>query len=307
MVAVSGGTDSLALLLSLNALKDTLGLRLHVAHLDHMLRSSSYPDLLYVKAIARKLGVPFSAKRINLKILRKKGSLEEIARNKRLDFFVSTAKAVKADKIAVGHTKDDQAETVLMRIIRGSGLYGLSSILPVRSIGGITVIRPLIEIERKEIAGFLNQLQIKPRQDATNQEMKFLRNRVRHELLPLLQKKYNPRIKEVLANLAETSAWDYGLLQELAENSLSVCKCRLDGRNIILNFKEFSQLKKGMQRMVFRLAIEKLSGSTRRITFKHWQEIEDLLMQRAGSAVNLPRQICVFKQKNKLVLTLRNA
>lgn len=307
LLAVSGGADSLALLFSLNTLKDFFGLRLHIAHLDHMLRKNSYQDLLYVKSIADKLGISFSSKRINLKKIAKKASLEEVARDARLDFLIKTAKAIKADKIALGHTKDDQSETVLMRIIRGCGLQGLSSILPIRNIRGFTFIRPLIDIERKDIEQFLKKLKIKPRLDTTNFETKFLRNKIRNELLPIL-KDYNPNIKESLARLAEISLLDYELIEKLGKSSLKNCGCRLSGKSLVLDLRKFLELPKSLQKMVLRLGIKNLIGTTRRLTYKHWEEMEHLIYNcKSGSMVNLPRQISLSKQKGKIVLTLRNS
>lgn len=307
LIAVSGGPDSIVLLYSLKLLQDFFGLKLYIAHLDHMLRRDSFQDLVFVKGIANNLNIPIKVKRINIKKFASKGSLEEIARNIRLDFLINTAKAIKADKIALGHTKDDQAETVLMRIIRGCGLYGLCSIFPVRNIRGFTLIRPLIETERKDIEIFLKKLKIKPRRDATNNQVKFFRNKIRNKLLPIIKKEYNPQIKQALVNLAKISAQDYDLIEYLGQNSLKKCKLRLSKKILSLDLNKFLKLHKGLQRMVFRLAIERLIGTTRRFTFKHWQEIEDLIYEsHSGSILNLPRQISVSKLRDRIVLTLRN-
>ena len=155
VLGVSGGPDSIALLYCLLALKEEYRLSLRIAHLNHMLRpKDSAKDAEFVRALAKKLGLACTIKKVNVKAL-KKGSLEETARKARWDFFLETAKNFKADKIALGHTLDDQAETVLMRLLRGSGLLGLSGILPKRDISGVTVIRPLLGIKRKEIESFL--------------------------------------------------------------------------------------------------------------------------------------------------------
>src|SRR3989339_2008737 len=202
VLGVSGGPDSIALLYCLLALKEEYRLTLHIAHLNHMLRpKDSVKDAEFVRLLAKKLGLACAIKKVNLKGL-KKGSLEEAARKARLDFFLDTAKRIKADKIALGHTLDDQAETVLMRLLRGSGLLGLSGILPKRDILGFTVIRPLLGIKRKEIENFLKAKRIIPRVDASNLDQAYFRNRIRHKLLPGLEK-YNPNIKEVLAGSAQ--------------------------------------------------------------------------------------------------------
>lgn len=157
VVGVSGGPDSVALLYILNFLKNELKITLHVAHLDHMLRKDSHQDRIFVENLAKKLKLPVTSTDINVKAIAKRGSIEEICRNVRLGFLFKVAKDINADKIALGHNLDDQAETILMRIIRGTGLHGLSGILPKRQIYGYTIIRPLIEIKRKEIEAFLKK------------------------------------------------------------------------------------------------------------------------------------------------------
>ena len=147
----------------------------------------SAKDREFVEKICRKLGLPVTSAAINIKEIAGKGSLEEICRNARLGFCFKTAQRVKADKIALGHNLDDQAETVLMRLMRGSGLYGLSGILPKKELYGFTIIRPLIEVKRREIEAFLKRKNIRPRIDPSNSQDIFLRNKIRNDLLPLLE------------------------------------------------------------------------------------------------------------------------
>ncbi|MCM8795588.1 MAG: tRNA lysidine(34) synthetase TilS, partial [Candidatus Omnitrophica bacterium] len=168
LVAVSGGPDSVALLYLLKTLAPELKLKLHIAHLDHSLRRDSYKDREFVEHLAKRLNIPITCGKVDIKKLVQKGSLEEVARKARLEFFFKVAKKIKADKIAVGHNRDDQAETVLMRILRGSGLYGLAGILPKRKISGYEIIRPLIEVRRKEVESFLRRKKIKPCIDISN-------------------------------------------------------------------------------------------------------------------------------------------
>ncbi|MCX5710037.1 MAG: tRNA lysidine(34) synthetase TilS, partial [Candidatus Omnitrophica bacterium] len=209
LVGVSGGPDSTALLYALRSLGKQLDLKLFVAHLDHGLRKDSAQDARFVRDLAFKLKLPLISGRVRVK---KSGSLEESARKARFDFLLKTAKKFKADKIALGHNLDDQAETVLMRILRGTGLSGLSAILPKRVISGCEVIRPLIEVKRREIEAYLERNKIIPRRDPTNAQDIFLRNKIRNRLLPLLEKDYNANIKSILANLAESSGADYEYL-----------------------------------------------------------------------------------------------
>jgi len=294
VIGVSGGPDSVALLYLLNSIKKEFNLTLHLAHLDHMLRRDSYKDREFVENLAKKLRLPISAAQINVKELAKKGSLEEIARNVRLGFFFKVAKDVKAHKIALGHNLDDQAETVLMRILRGTGLFGLSGILPKRNIAGYQIIRPLIELRRRDIEAFLKKKGIKTLIDTTNLEDIYFRNRIRNRLLPLLEEKYNKNIKEVLSNLAESAAFDYDYLYRVA-------KLKMKQLSPKINLKKFLRLHPAIQRLVLRLNIARLKGDTRRITFQHIREIEDLIFNRpVNSIVDLPKGVSVIKKKKHL-------
>ena len=294
IVGVSGGPDSVALLYLLNSLKKDLKINLHVAHLDHMLRKDSYKDREFVERLAGKLKIPVTAAKINIKALAKTGSLEEIARNARLGFLFKVARDIKADKIALGHNLDDQAETVLMRIIRGSGLYGLSGILPKRKIAGYEVIRPLIEVKRREIEAFLKRKKIKPRIDASNLEDIYFRNRVRNRLLPLLEREYNKNIKEVLSNMAQSLGYDYDYLSLASERSMKGSKTKL-------NLIKLKRLHPAISRLLLRMSIAKVKGNTRRLTFTHIKELEDLIFNRpVNSIVDLPKGVSAVKKRNHL-------
>lgn len=300
VVGVSGGPDSLALLYLLNDLKGEFGLKLYVAHLDHMLRQSSFRDAESVKKIAHNLGLPSRISRLNIKAQAKKGSLEEIARNARLDFFFKLARDSGAKKIALGHTVDDQAETVLMRILRGTGLYGLSGILPKRKICGYEVIRPLIEIKRSQIDAFLKKRKISPRIDSSNLKDIYFRNKIRNRLLPLLESGYSRNIKELLANMAQSAGYDYDYLSRAAERSMRRTKTRI-------SLVKLKRLHIALQRIIIRKMIAAVCGNTRRITFRHMRELEDLALNRpANSIVDLPGGISAIKRKKSLSFYRRN-
>lgn len=299
VAGVSGGADSVALLYLLNGLKKELDIYIHVAHLDHMLRFDSYKDKEFVENLALRLGLAITTSRVNVKGLAKRGSLEEIARNARLGFLFKVAKDIKANKIALGHNLDDQAETVLMRILRGAGLYGLSGILPKRNIAGFYIIRPLIEARRKDIENFLKKKNIKPRVDKTNLEEIYFRNKVRHKLLPLLAKEYNKNIKEILSNMAENVGYDYEYLNLVAERKMKQLGSKI-------NIEKFLKLHPSVQRLVLRLNIAAVKGDMRRITFQHIKEIEDLISNRPiNSIVDLPKGVSVIKKKRTLSIYRR--
>jgi len=299
LVAVSGGPDSVSLLYLLRSLRNSLGFQLQIAHLDHMLRKDSGKDAEFVRSLAEKLGIPVTIGRINVKKTAATGSLEEIARNARLDFLFKVAKEIKADKIATAHNLDDQAETVLMRILRGTGLYGLAGILPKRKICGFEVIRPLIGVKRRGIEAFLRKNKIKARVDKTNLQDIYLRNKLRNKLIPLLEKRYNPNIKEALSNMAESVAFDYDYLNRVAFRLV-------EGKKGRVNLTAFLKKHPAIQRLVLRLSILRLQGSTRRISFQHIKEIEDLIANRpVNSIVDLPKGISAAKKAKTLIFYRR--
>lgn len=284
----------MALLLHLFALKHKLGLKLHIAHLDHNLRKSSSSDALFVKKWAEKLNIPASFKRLEPGVLKYKGSLEEKCREARLDFFIQIAKRIKADKVALGHNLDDQAETILMRILRGTGLAGLAGISFKRNIRGIILIRPLLETSRSQIEYFLQRKGIRPAVDSTNLEDLFFRNKVRHNLIPLLKKEYNKNIVACLVNLAQSVSYDYEYLDRVAKRSIK-------GDVLRLNLVKLKKLPVAILRLKVRQSIGHIQGDMRRIGFVHIKEIEELINLRPdGSIVDLPKGISAQKTRKYL-------
>lgn len=205
LVACSGGADSVALFHQLREIVPSLKLKLHLLHFDHALRRGSTRDRKFVQTLARKFKTPFYGGKRLLKEKSPAGlSPEEYARKARYEFFLKAAKKTGIKKIALGHQQDDQAETLLMRLIQGTGPRGLQGIRPVLKEKGVSFIRPLIYVERKEIRAYLQKNSFTYREDTTNRSKRFLRNRIRHELLPLIEKKFNPQLRPALARLAET-------------------------------------------------------------------------------------------------------
>ena len=300
LLGVSGGPDSLGMLYLFHALSKRLGISLHIAHLDHRLRPDSRRDREFVEGLAARLKIPVTCAAVNIKQSAKRGSLEAAARDERFKFLFKAAKSVKADKIALGHNLDDQAETVLMRIFRGSGLYGLSGILPERVIYGQVIIRPLLEIRRREIESFLKRRGITPRRDATNAQEIYLRNKIRRKLLPLLERQYNPQVRRLLVNLAQGANLDYDYLDRTAERA----RVRLKNK---LNLQSLKRLHPAIRRLLLRKAIARVKGDLRRLTSAHIREIEDLLLKRpANSIVDLPAGVSVVK-KQRLIFYRRKS
>ncbi len=213
VVGVSGGSDSIALIHILNKLRHELGLTLYIAHFNHQLRSDSMKDQLLVKAHAEDLNIQAVFGRWEHSNARAKKLDEDSARQERFKFLIQTAKKLKAEKIVLAHTKDDLAETVLMRLLRGSGLQGMQAILPYRKIHDFPIIRPMLSTSKSQLLRFLKENKISYRNDPTNKSDRYLRNKIRNHLLPLLEKKYNPNIKEVLGNISQELAVDFHYFQ----------------------------------------------------------------------------------------------
>ena len=219
VVGVSGGPDSTALLVSLFSLRKKLGINLHVAHLDHCLRKTSKNDELFVSNLAKELDLPYSTKRINVKLFASRHtlSIEEAARKVRYKFFSDLLKEIDGHAIVLGHTKDDQAETILLHLVRGSGLRGVrgmsfSSYYLNKSGDKVKLIRPLLSLERRETQDFCKLLRIFPRFDETNTDPSIPRNYIRLKILPMLAL-LNPQVNSAFIRLGETATRDLDYIE----------------------------------------------------------------------------------------------
>ncbi len=207
LLGVSGGADSVALLYALVE----LGWRPHVCHLNHQWRGAeSEADAEFVRELAGRLGLPCTVE------ARMVPHDEDAAREARHEFFGAVVKQAGIITLALAHTADDQAETFLLRLLRGAGTAGLSGIWPERQIAGLRVIRPLLEVSRAEVMAYLRERKLSWREDESNADVRFARNRLRHVLLPLLEREFNPGVRDVLARTAEILRDEDALLNELA-------------------------------------------------------------------------------------------
>ena len=231
-VAVSGGADSVALLHLLLELKPKIGFIPCVVHVNHMLRGrASDADEKFVASLAKRKNIEFLSKKIDVASIAKKqkANVEEVARRERYSFFEKLVRAKRVDLVAVAHTADDQAETVLAHILRGTGLGGLRGIHPQTG----SVFRPLLRIRRSELRQYLKSLRQNWREDATNRDTRRTRSRIRHKLLPVLEKQFNPRVVEHLCQLAEFAREDEAYLEKQAElRVMALAKEESDGVSI---------------------------------------------------------------------------
>ena len=280
-VAVSGGADSVCLLHVLRELAPRWNLLLTVLHLDHMLRGDeSRGDAAFVRDLAVTLDLPFELQEADVAArCRETGdNLEQAARAARLDFFQRLMQTGTVDRIATGHTRSDQAETVLFRFLRGSGTAGLAGIRPVTDHG---IVRPLLEIDRPETERYLRERGIPWRDDSTNASTAFARNRIRHDLLPQLTRDWNPALPETLAHTAdwaqaEEAYWE----SELAR--LAPAHLIFDPPSVLLNLDPLAALPVAAARRLVRRAAETAKGDLRGIGFEHLAGILELAASAEG-------------------------
>lgn len=307
LVAVSGGADSVALLLCLHILARTLPLSLTIAHLNHRIRGQEGDaDEDFVRSLSAGLNLPLCSEAIEVKkqAIAGKHNLEELARLKRYEFLRRTARRIGAQKIAVGHNLNDQAETVLFRFIRGSGVEGLSAIHPV--VDGL-VIRPLLECSRKEIVEYLKQKGAGYRDDSTNKDVQLARNRIRMELVPYLEKNLNPRLIETLAREAFQSRETWAFIEAEAKQTFGKL-CRRDDTGISMALHDLAGLHPALQKQVLRQALKECLGSLRGVNARLIDGILYLCrVGHSGSQIRISRQSIAVRQFDTLLLTKHSA
>ncbi|MCR4408256.1 MAG: tRNA lysidine(34) synthetase TilS [Anaerolineae bacterium] len=308
VVGVSGGPDSLCLLHILRQLSTEFDLRLHVAHLHHRIRGEDADaDAAFVAALAQEWGLPCTVETRDVPAMarEKKLAVEEMARLTRYAFLARLAHHIGAGKIAVGHNADDQTETVLMHWLRGSGLAGLRGMLPLTPLRQLRLhladpdleleswhlylIRPLLEVTRADIEAYCAAHGLQPRFDRSNLDTTYYRNRLRHELLPLLET-YNPAIRQVLRRSARVITDDYALLRAEMRWAWRQVVLTEDRRAITFDLDCWRELPTSLQRATLREAIHRLRRSLRNINFVH---VEDAMLvareKPTGSQATLPR------------------
>lgn len=305
LVAVSGGPDSVVLLHMLYLLKDELGISLHVAHLDHMFRGKeSAEDALFVAETAKRYGVPATIDACDVPAYRDRyrQSGQEAAREVRYRFLRETADRVGASRIALAHQADDQAETILINFLRGTGIKGLKGILPVRE--GF-YIRPLLNIRRSDIEHYCSKMNLSFRQDVSNLKPVYARNRVRLSLMPLLEKEYNPGLVPVLLRLGEICREEDGYLEEQAEKAFQdILQEKAPGR-VVLCLDGFRSMPPAIMRRVVRRAWQALTGRMKNLAFQHVETVLDLIWEgTTGAQIALPGNAMAFRSYDTLELIL---
>ena len=293
LVAVSGGPDSLTLLHALAELREKPGLNLHGAHLDHGLRDeASAGDAQVVAERFRALDIVFTLEKADVPAARKalRMSLEEAAREVRYAFLARLAEERGADAIALGHTADDQAETVLMHLIRGAGLAGLRGIeaLSRRAVGQheAVLFRPLLEVSRRDTSHYCGALDLQPVMDQSNLSRDITRNRVRLDLLPLLEQ-FNPEIRAAITRLSRTASRDLSYLEEQVDRAWDRT-VRVDDSKVNVDREAFSSLHAALQGHLLRRAVAVLKPDLRDLEQYHIDTMAALLGGPAGGSLDLP-------------------
>ena len=288
VVGVSGGPDSVCLLHVLHSLSDRLEIRLNAVHINHMLRDEeSQADEAFTAGLCKELGIPLSIIQVDVAAMAKKlgMSLEEAGRDARYSEFERYANSIGAARIAVAHNRNDQAETVMMHIIRGTGTAGLVGMEYKRG----AVIRPLLNVYRKEIEQYCEEAGLSPRTDSSNLKCEFARNRVRLELFPYINKSFGADITESLCRLSSLAADDNSYLEQCA---LEAYEGSLETRNIgqvSMKLEQLRMLHPAVLGRVLKQAVCDAAGSTTGIGNVHYRALSDLIFYgRTGSRTELP-------------------
>ncbi len=301
VVGLSGGADSLTLVNVLDALKQELQISLHIAHLNHALRGScADQDENFVVNFARSRNIPVVVERQDVKAFaeQNKYGIEEAARMLRYNFFENLASRLGASKIAVGHTADDNIETFLMHLMRGSGAKGMMGIPPKRG----KIIRPLIDTWRDEIEKYCASKKLIPRVDYTNYETRYLRNRIRLKLIPQL-KIFNPKIKESLVQSIGLLTSDYIFLNQRTQELLAEIILEEKKNYLCLSAEKLKNQDPALQGHILRAAIERVKGDLTGIAFVHIKDILGLLTETEKKEINLPAGIFALIDRGKLVVS----
>ena len=303
VVAVSGGPDSMALLNALINLKEKLQCELIVAHVNHMIRSVADSETEYVKEFCKSKGIECFVKKIDVISLanEQKIGTEEAGRNVRYEFFDEVFNKVNADKIAIAHNANDNAETVLMNVLRGTGISGLKGIEPVRDN---KFIRPLIETERADIEKYCEEMELNPKFDESNKDNTYTRNKIRNVLIPFLKEEFNPSVVEGLNRLSSLASQENKYIEEIVNKEYANILVSTDSREIVLKLKDFNALDEFIKGRIILLCVFNLFGSTKGIEKKHIEDIIKLCERNIGNKYLTPnKNIKFFVGQGNIVIT----
>lgn len=310
LAAVSGGADSVALLRALHRLQAEGRFELHAAHFNHGLRgAASDADARWVADVCRQLGVPITLDGVDEDTPGRMGSIEEEARHRRYAFLIETARHTGAPFVATAHTADDQVETVLHHVVRGTGLAGLGGMPAARGLAWrdgnpqTTLIRPLLRLRRADVEAYLQALGQDYRQDATNADEQFTRNRIRHTLLPLLREQFNPRVDEALLKLSQQARQAADALDSVAAALLAAAALQIAPEICRLDRAALREAHPHLVRCALVLLWDRAGWPRQMMAFDDWQRTAALASEEG--ALTLPGNIDARTRGNALVLRRR--
>jgi tRNA(Ile)-lysidine synthase len=310
LVAFSGGPDSLTLLSLLCEIAKRYPLRLHVAHLNHRLRGrEGDEDALYVEEMCRTLDIPLTIDETDVQGLRvqRRLSLEEAAREARYDFFARVMEEVGASAVALGHTADDQAETVLLNLIRGAGIRGLRGMLPISirqskcRTRRMMIVRPILESFRDEVMAYCTMQGLQPRYDSSNLQNNFTRNRVRNDLIPNLQT-YNPTVRKVLRRMASTVAKDVEYIEQKVQEIWPLIVSK-KSEGLSIQRMEFNKLHPSLRAHILQRIYTEVAGSAKGLNMVQIENMCRLAELGAGRSLSLGQHLEFHTSYKDLLVT----
>lgn len=300
VVGESGGPDSICLLDVLNLLKEKLNFQIYVAHINHMIREEADSETSYVQEFCKNRKIECFTKKIDVQEYAKQNKMgtEEAGRIIRYKFFDEVAKKVSANKIATAHNSNDRAETVLLNILRGSGIGGLKGIEPIRDN---KYIRPLLETSREDIEEYCSVNNLEPKIDKTNLESIYKRNKVRNDLIPFIKKEFNPNFLKTINRLSEVATEENEYMEKMTQKSFDNICVENDGNQITLDLKKFNNLELVIKRRVILYTINKVIGNTMGIEKINIDEIIKLCANNIGNKFLTPTKLIKISIKNRKI------
>ncbi len=304
VVGVSGGPDSICLLNVLKNLQNELKINIVVAHINHMIRKEADSETEFVQDFCKQRDIKCFVKKVDVLQIAKEKKLgtEEVGRKIRYDFFEEVKNLVGGNKIATAHNANDNAETVLMNFLRGSGSTGLKGIEPIRDN---KLIRPIIECTRQEIEQYCNEKGLNPKYDKTNQESIYTRNKIRNMLIPYIQENFNPNIIETINRMSHLIATDEMYFKSIVKQSYKETFISRTEKEIILDLKKFNVLEKVIKSRLIIYTINELLGTTNGIEKIHIEDVIKLCKNNIGNKYLTPNKNIKIMIKNKKIFFTR--
>ena len=303
IVAVSGGPDSISLLYTLIRLREKLNIKLTVAHVNHMLRDVADSETRYVEHFCECNYVDCFVKRVDVKKLAEEQKIgtEEAGRNVRYDFFEEVFEKIHANKIAIAHNKNDNAETVLMNIMRGTGLSGIKGIEPVRNN---KIIRPLIEMDRDSIDKYCSDKSLFPKFDETNLDNSYTRNKVRNLLIPYIKNEFNPNFIDGINRLAELATQEDSYIESVVEKEFNDILISENSQELNIELQKFNELHDFIKSKVIFKCINELFGTTKGIEKVHIEDVIKLCRNNIGNKYLMPnKNVKVFINRGVITVS----